>query len=44
MTDHRSVDDKARIGDWEVDTAIGKGHSIALMTIVERAMKLTLSA
>ena len=21
------VDDKARIGDWEIDTMIGKGHS-----------------
>ena len=24
------VDDKARIGDWEIDTVIGKGHSGAL--------------
>ena len=30
------VDDKARIGDWEIDTVIGKGHSGALVTIVER--------
>jgi IS30 family transposase len=30
------VDDKARIGDWEIDTMIGKGHLGALVTIVER--------
>ena len=34
------VDDKSRIGD----TVIGKGHSGALMTIVERVMKYTVSA
>jgi IS30 family transposase len=28
------VDDKSRIGDWEIDTVIGKGHSGALVTIV----------
>jgi IS30 family transposase len=28
------VDDKTRIGDWEIDTMIGKGHSGALVTIV----------
>jgi len=35
------VDDKSRIGDWEIDTMIGKGHSGALVTIVERVTKLT---
>jgi IS30 family transposase len=30
------VDDKSRIGDWEIDTVIGKGNSGALVTIVER--------
>jgi len=34
------VDDKSRIGDWEIDTVIGKGHSGALVTIVERVTKL----
>jgi len=38
------VDDKSRIGDWEIDTVIGKGHSGALVTIVERVTKLTVSA
>jgi len=37
------VDDKARIGDWEIDTMIGKGHSGALVTIVERATNFTVS-
>ncbi|RLA50675.1 MAG: IS30 family transposase [Gammaproteobacteria bacterium] len=31
------------IGDWEIDTMIGKGHSGALVTIVERVTKLTIS-
>lgn len=38
------VDDKSRVGDWEIDTVIGKGHSGALVTIVERVMKYTVSA
>lgn len=38
------VDDKSRIGDWEIDTMIGKGHSGALVTIVERATNFTVSA
>lgn len=37
------VDDKSRIGDWEIDTVIGKGHSGALVTIVERVTKFTVS-
>lgn len=36
------VDEKCRIGDWEVDTAIGKGHQGALIVAVERKTKLTL--
>lgn len=39
-----AVDNKSRIGDWEIDTMIGKGHSGALVTIVERVTKFTLSA
>ncbi len=35
------VDDKSRIGDWEIDTVIGKGHSGALVTIVERVTNFT---
>jgi len=38
------VDAKTRIGDWEIDTVIGKGHSGALVTIVERVTKFTVSA
>jgi transposase, IS30 family len=38
------VDERSRIGDWEIDTVIGKGHSGALVTIVERATKFTVSA
>ena len=37
------VDDKARIGDWEIDLVIGKGHSGALVTIVERKTSFTVS-
>jgi IS30 family transposase len=37
------VDSKSRVGDWEIDTVIGKGHSGALVTIVERKMKFTVS-
>jgi IS30 family transposase len=38
------VENKSRIGDWEIDTVIGKGHSGALVTIVERVTKFTVSA
>jgi len=36
------VDNKERIGDWEIDTVIGKNHKGALLTIVERKSKYTL--
>lgn len=36
------VDTKERIGDWEVDTVIGKNHKGALVTAVERKTKYTL--
>lgn len=35
------VDDKLRVGDWEIDTVIGKGHRGALVTIVERVTNYT---
>jgi len=38
-----SVDEKTRVGDWEIDLVIGKGHSDALVTIVERKTKFTVS-
>ena len=37
------VDDKSRIVDWEIDTVIGKGHSGALVTIVDRVTKFIVS-
>ena len=30
------VEDRSRIGDWEVDTIIGQNHKQAIVTIVER--------
>ena len=36
------VDEKARVGDWEIDTAIGKNHQGALIIAVERKTKLTI--
>ena len=37
------VDEKTRVGDWEIDLVIGKGHSGALVTIVARATSFTVS-
>ena len=34
--------EKTRIGDWEIDTVIGKNHQGALVTITERKSKFTL--
>ncbi len=31
---------KSRVGDWEVDTVIGKGHRGVLVTLVDRMSKL----
>jgi len=33
------VDSKERVGDWEIDTIIGKNHKGAFVTAVERKMK-----
>ncbi len=35
------VDEKSRVGDWEIATIIGKGHKQAIVSIVERKSKLT---
>jgi len=36
------VDARERIGDWEIDTIIGKKHKGALLSLVERKSKFTL--
>ena len=38
------VDEKSRIGDWEADTIIGRGHKGVLVTLAERFSKKTLIA
>lgn len=38
------VDLKTRLGDWEADTVIGKGHKGVLVTLTERRSRLTLIA
>lgn len=38
------VDQKVRIGDWEADTVIGKGHQGVLVTLADRVSKKTLIA
>ena len=38
------VDEKNRLGDWEVDTIIGKEHKGAIVSMVERHSKITLLA
>ncbi len=36
------VDSRERLGDWEVDTMVGKGHRGALVTLTERKSRLAL--
>lgn len=36
------VSEKTGLGDWEIDTVIGKNHQGALVTIVDRVSKFTL--
>lgn len=36
------VEQKSRIGDWEADTIIGKNHKGALLSLVDRASKVTI--
>lgn len=38
------VDNKTRVGDWEIDTVIGKNHKGAIVTIVERKTLFTVAA
>lgn len=38
------VDEKVRLGDWEADAVIGKGHKGVLVTLAERVSKKTLIA
>jgi IS30 family transposase len=38
------VDEKERIGDWEIDTIIGKEHKGAIVSMVDRHSKLTFLA
>ena len=38
------VDTRSRIGDWELDTIIDKGHKQALVSLTERKSRLTLVA
>lgn len=38
------VETRERVGDWEIDLMIGKGHSGALLTIVERKHRYTVAA
>ncbi len=35
---------RQRLGDWEADTIVGKGHRQALVSLTERKSKLTLLA
>jgi len=37
------VETRSRFGDWELDTVIGKNHQQALVTIVERKARLSVS-
>lgn len=36
------VEERSRIGDWESDTIIGKGHKQAIVTLVDRKSRLLL--
>ncbi len=38
------VEEKGRLGDWEIDTVIGRGHQGVLVTIVERKTLYTAMA
>ena len=38
------VDDRSRVGDWEVDTVIGQPGGAVLVTLVERKFRFTVAA
>jgi IS30 family transposase len=38
------VDERTRMGDWEVDTIIGKRHRQAIVTLTERKLRFGLLA
>lgn len=38
------VDQRCRLGDWELDTIIGKGHKQAIVSLAERKSRLALIA
>lgn len=38
------VQQRRRLGDWEADTIVGKGHQQAIVSLTERKSKLTLLA
>lgn len=38
------VESRSRLGDWELDTIIGKGHKQALVSLTERTSRLALIA
>ena len=38
------VEKRSRLGDWELDTIIGKGHKQAIVSLTERKARLTLIA
>ena len=44
MIDERPkiVEEKSRIGDWEIDTIIGKNQKQAILSLVERVSKFTI--
>jgi len=51
IANRRSIDERPtvvaerqRLGDWEADTIVGKGHQQALVSLTERKSKLTLLA
>ena len=38
----KEVEKKSRIGDWEIDTVVGKDHKGFLVTVVDRKSKFTM--
>ena len=38
----KEVEKKSRIGDWEIDTVVGKNHKGFLVTVVDRKSKFTM--